>query len=148
MIVDGEAVPSYRAAVRFTYTAGELGLVKTGHRYRTVPMSKPVVAALSALRRSSPFSGPDDYVFVNRAGGPVDAHNISNRIFRKTGKALLARSQGTVDRRFQLCESKPGRLHRTQGVESRWADYDSRWGAKINWHSFRHTAATWQKLKA
>jgi integrase len=103
-LVDGEAIPPLRAAVRWNFTLGNLGSVKTGNRYRTVPLPEIVAGSLRRLRDASGFSGPDDYVFVSRNGTPVDANNTRNRVFRRAGDAL---------------------------------------GFHVNWHAFRHTAATW-----
>lgn len=103
-LVDGEAIPPYRAAVRWNFTAGTFGSVKTGNRYRTVPLPVMVVEALRQLQERSRLTEADQTVFASRNGTPIDAHNISNRAFKRAGDTL---------------------------------------GFHVNWHAFRHTAATW-----
>jgi integrase len=103
-LVDGEAIPPFRAAVRWNFTLGNLGSVKTGNRYRTVPLPAIVVESLRQLRDASGFTDSDDPVFASRNGTPVDANNTRNRAFKRASDVL--------------------RFH-------------------VNWHAFRHTAATW-----
>jgi integrase len=103
-LVDGEAIPPFRAAVRWNFTLGNLGSVKTGNRYRTVPLPEIVVESLRRLREAPGPAGPDDPVFASRNGTPIDANNTRNRVFKRAGDAL---------------------------------------GFHVNWHAFRHTAATW-----
>ncbi|MFN7996998.1 MAG: tyrosine-type recombinase/integrase [Bryobacteraceae bacterium] len=112
VLVDGEAIPPRRAAVRYNFTASKLGSVKTGHRYRTVPLPQCVIDALARLRKRERWNGGDDFVFVNSRGRAMDAHNISNRIFAPLSE--------------KPSEKRPKAI-----------------GIHINWHSFRHTAATW-----
>jgi integrase len=81
-----------------------LGSVKTGNRYRTVPLPEIVVESLRRLREAPGPAGPDDPVFASRNGTPIDANNTRNRVFKRAGDAL---------------------------------------GFHVNWHAFRHTAATW-----
>jgi ATP-dependent helicase/nuclease subunit A len=103
-LVDGDAIPPFRAAVRWNFTAGQFGSVKTGNRNRTVPLPQMVVEALRALKESSAFSGLNDSVFTSRNGTPIDGNNVRNRAFKRAGDKL---------------------------------------GFHVNWHAFRHTAATW-----
>jgi integrase len=103
-LVDGEAIPPFRAGVRWNFTAGQFGTVKTGNRYRTVPLPALVREALANLREISSFTEPDHLVFASRNGTPIDAHNVTNRDFKRASKELV--------------------FH-------------------VNWHAFRHTAATW-----
>lgn len=81
-LVDGDAIPPFRAAVRWNFTAGQFGSVKTGNRNRTVPLPQMVVDASRRLQGESAFSRPDDPVFTSRNGTPVDANNVRNRAFK------------------------------------------------------------------
>jgi len=103
-LVDSDAIPPFRAAVRWNFTVGNYGSVKGGNRNRTVPLPEIVVESLKRLKESSAFTGPDQPVFASRNGTPMDAHNISNRAFKRASENL---------------------------------------GFHVNWHAFRHTAATW-----
>jgi integrase len=103
-LVEGEAIPPFRAAVRWNFTAGQFGTVKTGNRLRTVPLPQMVQEALLQFREASNFTGPDDPVFTSRNGTPIDANNVRNRAFKRASEKL---------------------------------------GFRVNWHAFRHTAATW-----
>jgi len=103
-LVEGEAIPPFRAAVRWNFTVGQFGSVKTGNRNRTVPLPAIAREALQNLKEQSAFTGLDHPVFSSRNGTPLDGHNISNRAFKRASEKL---------------------------------------GFHVNWHAFRHTAATW-----
>jgi integrase len=85
LLVDGEAIPPFRAAVRQNFTAGQFGTVKTKSRNRTVPLPQMVLDSLRQLRGES---SPDDIVFASRNGTPVDANNVRNRAFKRASAAL------------------------------------------------------------
>jgi integrase len=87
-LVDGDAIPPFRAAVRWNFTVVQFGSVKTGNRSRTVPLPQMVVEALRRLQAESASTRPDDPVFASRNGTPLDSHNISNRAFKQAGDAL------------------------------------------------------------
>lgn len=60
---------------------GEFDDVKTEAGHREVPFDHRgmISAALERIRSSSPYLGPEDIVFANRAGNPIDRHNLLNR---------------------------------------------------------------------
>jgi len=60
---------------------GEFDDVKTEAGHREVPFDHRgmISAALERIRSSSPYLGPEDLVFANRAGKPIDRHNLLNR---------------------------------------------------------------------
>lgn len=66
---------------------GHEGLPKTRSGDRLVPLLPPVEAALAELKVSRVVANVDDYVFINRAGNPIDKHmdEVWRRALRKAG---------------------------------------------------------------
>lgn len=91
IVVTGEVIPPLSLAVRENYYENEYCSTKSGNRSRIVPIPSDVISMLTALKRESKFTGPDDPVFASRNGTPIDAHNVSNRIFAKVSKAIGAK---------------------------------------------------------
>lgn len=73
-------------AVRENYYRGKFGSVKAKSRRRNVPLSKPVIAALEAIRAESTFTGPDDLVFATRNGTPLSERNLLGRMLKPAGE--------------------------------------------------------------
>ncbi len=88
VMVEDEAIPPFRAAVRYDWTCGELRPVKRAKRRRFVPLPLQIVEALATWRAQSQFTEPDHPVFCNLTGGYLDGHNIANRVLRPIAKAL------------------------------------------------------------
>jgi integrase len=78
-IVDGEALPPGTVAVRGNFYRGKFGSTKTTARMRIVPLAEAVIELLSELRNTSEYAGPEDFVFTNSRGGPVDDLNLVKR---------------------------------------------------------------------
>lgn len=73
--------------VRETWVFGELDRPKTDGSERTIEMSTPVRAALK--RQQEITAGiKSDFVFCSTTGQPLSRHNLANRIWRPTLKAL------------------------------------------------------------
>lgn len=51
---------------------------KTGERVVTIPPATR--DAILRWRKASKFTGPDDMLFANAIGGPMDSHNFNNRV--------------------------------------------------------------------
>ncbi len=82
---------------------GTLGPLKTEHGRREVMLAPAVVRLLRERWLESPAKGPDDYVFRNRAGRPLD--------YRKVGEAFrtaLRRSGVRADGRLSLHSLRHG----------------------------------------
>jgi integrase len=60
---------------------GEESDTKTKKRRRIVPLPDAIVSMLSSIRQREKWTEPGDYVFANRSGKALDAHNIFNRQF-------------------------------------------------------------------
>lgn len=86
--VDGEILPPFSLAVRENYYEGKWGSVKTGRRKRIVPLTSELAAMLGTVMASAVDSSPEAPVFQSRNGTPVDAHNVSNRVFRPLSERL------------------------------------------------------------
>lgn len=64
--------------VRETLVKGRVEYTKTEGSQREIDMSEPVFGALQAQQQ---VTGQNEYVFVNGIGQPLDAKNISNRVW-------------------------------------------------------------------
>ncbi len=73
--------------VRTTWVCGELDTPKTNGSERTIEMSSPVAAALRQQRQIAEGKG-SAFVFCAENGQPLSRHNLANRIWRPTLKAL------------------------------------------------------------
>jgi integrase len=90
--------------VRRGLTRQHLGHTKS-HPVRSVPLIDQVARALDRLSRRENFTGPDDWVFVNSVGNPLDDSKLRRRFYRALDHAGLKRirfhdlrhSFGTLD---------------------------------------------------
>ena len=84
--IEGLQVPAMAIAVRENFYAGKYGSVKTGARYRNLPVPPPLIDKLGLLCEGKAADAP---VFANKTGRkPIDSHNVTNRLFAKLSKAL------------------------------------------------------------
>ena len=81
-----DVTPAWSIAIREDYTHGVYVDTKTGNRRRNVPIPqylRPNIAALSEGK------APEQALFLNqRETGPIDMHNITNRLFKRIGLKL------------------------------------------------------------
>jgi hypothetical protein len=87
------------------------GTTKTGH-VRRVPMDDQAAAALDRLSQRQDFLSPDDYVFCNALGRPLDGSALRRRYQRARDTAGCARCAGmtcaTPSARCWSPEGRPG----------------------------------------
>jgi integrase len=76
--------------VRRGLTRQQLGHTKS-HRVRSVPLIDQVARALDSLSRRQNFTGPEDLVFVNSLGNPLDDSKLRRRFYRTVDRAGLKR---------------------------------------------------------
>jgi integrase len=74
-MLDGELIPGYTMAVRENHVMGAYGTLKTPKSRRNIPLSTECWVALSRLAHG----GPEDPMFVNKLGRPIDWRNIAER---------------------------------------------------------------------
>jgi integrase len=69
---------------------GEFDEVKTEAGHREVPFDKRgvIAATIERCRATSSYLAADDLVFANRAGKPIDRHNLLNRQIKPTALKL------------------------------------------------------------
>jgi len=84
---EGETLPPGSIAVRKQWYRCQLGSVKKG-RSRILQIPEPLLPVLLELSRRSNHTGPDDFVFVSRAGTPVNENNIAGRRLKAIGQDL------------------------------------------------------------
>jgi len=99
VIVDGESIPGYHAAVREQWYRREWGTVKAKARRRNLPLPSLLVEALRALRASATFTGPGDPVFAGETGRPVDQQAMLRHQVRKVAAHLSVPKLGWHDLR-------------------------------------------------
>lgn len=134
LIVDGERIPPRTIAVRKQWYRGKLGSVKD-NRVRNLPIPKPLLPVLNAVRSSSRFIAGDDFVYVSRAGTPVNETNIrmhmlppiarrlgisrlSWRVFLRTRKALA--SQLELQAQNSIAHLVGSTSHRNADGQRKW----------------------------
>lgn len=76
--------------VRRSYTHGAFGPTKSG-RVRSVPLIDDVARVLDGLSRREFFTAPDELVFVNSVGNPLDDARVRPRFYRALERAGLKR---------------------------------------------------------
>jgi integrase len=76
--------------VRRSFTYGNEGMPKSG-KVRSVPLIDAAARALDGLSRREHFTGADDLVFVNTAGGVVDDTKLRRRYYTALERAGLQR---------------------------------------------------------
>lgn len=84
-VVDGETIEPWQMAVRWQWTLGSLGTVKARGRRRSVVIPQMLAESLESLRLTAK---PEDFVFANKAGRPIDAKNLMRRRLKRIGAAL------------------------------------------------------------
>lgn len=93
VIVDGESIPPYSAAVREQWYLRQFGSVK-GHvgrasaRRRNLPLPSLLAEALEAVRKNATFTAPDDPVFAGETGRPIDQQAMLKRQVRKVSAGM------------------------------------------------------------
>ena len=86
--IEGEIMAPFTVAVRENWYEGERGSLKRGSRKRNVPISAELALELAVLIQGSPFQGEEYPLFCSRTGTPIDAHNVTNRVFKRLSKTL------------------------------------------------------------
>lgn len=91
-VVDGEILKGYTLAVRQNFVLGELTTVKTRRSRRSIPLSAECWVALSRMQATSidgqPLSHPENSVFANRKGGPLNWRNVAKRHLKPAAERL------------------------------------------------------------
>lgn len=96
VIVDGESIPPYHAAVREQWHRRQWGTVKAKARRRNLPLPSILIEAINSLPGERKPEAP---VFVGRAGAPVDQLAMLRRQIRKAAAVFGAGEIGWHDLR-------------------------------------------------
>ncbi len=91
MQVDGEVLAPYSVAVRENWYEGKRGSLKRGKRRRNCPITRELAADLARLIQASEFQGANLPAFCannTEKPAPVNAHNVSNRVFAPLAEKL------------------------------------------------------------
>ena len=95
-LADGRNLPARTAAIIENCYRREFGTVKTKKRNRLAPLPAAVVEALRSLKDGSRFTGPDDLVFCNKDGGPLEERMMDRKLkaAAKQAGVLLPKGAG------------------------------------------------------
>jgi integrase len=110
-VADGKNLPPYTVAVRQGFYRGEFGPPKNAGRNRIERMPNDVVAALLAHRAQSKFTGPDDLVFCNPDGSPLDEDRMRRKLTAACKKAGIAHLGWHAFRRYFATQSDRKGMH-------------------------------------
>jgi hypothetical protein len=79
-IADGQNLPAYSVAIREDYYRGEFGPTKNKGRERIEGLASDLVPRLLAHLARSQFLGPDDLVFCDEGGKPMDEDKTRRKL--------------------------------------------------------------------
>jgi len=79
-LADGHNLPPRTAAIIENCYRKKFGTVKTKKRNRLAPLPEAVVEVLRRLKEGSRFTGPDDLVFCNAEGGPLEERRMDRKL--------------------------------------------------------------------
>lgn len=93
VIVDGESIPPFCAAVREQWYMRQWGSVKgqagrASARRRNLPLPSLLVEALEDVRTAAKFKAPSDAVFAGKKGDPIDQQAMLKRQVRKVSAGM------------------------------------------------------------
>jgi integrase len=88
--------------VRRAYTRGHMKAYPKGRRRRSVPMIDQVIPPLDRLCQREHFTDPDDLVFCNAVGDPIDESALRRRLWAALDRAELKRIR-LHDLRHSFC---------------------------------------------
>lgn len=83
----GESIPPYTIAVRENWVRHKRTTPKTKSSVRNISMDSAVWVMLQEMSEVTTFGGPDQSVFPNRDGEPIDEHNIARRFLKPAARA-------------------------------------------------------------
>ena len=86
--VEGEALAPHSLAIRENFYRGAYGSLKRSSRRRNIGLSLDLSRIVGELVAKAKDQDPEAPLFQGRTGTPVDAHNISNRVFLPLSKKL------------------------------------------------------------
>lgn len=75
-------LPARKITVRRTVSGGKELASAKGRRFREVPIPDQALVPLRRLGNRDDFTGPDDYIFVNRFGRRIDPSALRRRYQR------------------------------------------------------------------
>jgi len=111
MVADGKNLPPYSLAIREDYYRGEFGPPKNAGRNRIERMPMDVVTALVAHHARSEFTGPDDLVFCNEEGKPLDEHKMRRKLTAACKAAGILHLGWHAFRRYFATQSDRKGMH-------------------------------------
>jgi site-specific recombinase XerC len=88
VLLDGELIEPFSAAVREHSYRGRPGTLKHGHRRRNIPLPKVLMEALNDLRSASKWTAPTDPVFAGESGKAIWTDNLAKRVLKPKAIAL------------------------------------------------------------
>lgn len=104
--VDDKDLPGHSVSVMESFYGGEFGPPKNRKRVRIEAIPPEVVEALAALKARSKFTGPDDVVFCDEEGRPLNRHHTRHLLVSACKKAGVPQLGWHGFRRYFATQSK------------------------------------------
>ena len=117
-IADGQNLPAYSVAIREDYYRGEFGPTKNKGRERIEGVASDVVPRLLAHLARSQFLGPDDLVFGDEEGKPMDEDKTRRKLVAACKEAGIPRLGWHAFRRYFATQSDREEMHQVDRQNS------------------------------
>jgi integrase len=118
IIADGQNLPAYSVAIREDYYRGEFGPTKNKGRERIEGLASDLVPRLLAHLARSQFLGPDDLVFCDEAGKPMDEDKTRRKLVAACKEAGIPRLGWHAFRRYFATQSDREEMHQVDRQNS------------------------------
>ena len=117
-IADGQNLPAYSVAIREDYYRGEFGPTKNKGRERIEGLASDLVPRLLAHLARSQFLGPDDLVFCDEEGKPMDEDKTRRKLVAACKEAGIPRLGWHAFRRYFATQSDREEMHQVDRQNS------------------------------
>src|ERR1035437_8781238 len=117
-IADGQNLPAYSVPIREDYYRGEFGPTKNKGRERIEGVASDVVPRLLAHLARSQFLGPDDLVFGDEEGKPMDEDKTRRKLVAACKEAGIPRLGWHAFRRYFATQSDRKGMHQVDRQNS------------------------------
>ena len=117
-MADGQNLPAYSVAIREDYYRGEFGPTKNKGRERIEGLASDLVPRLLAHLARSQFLGPDDLVFCDEEGKPMDEDKTRRKLVAACKEAGIPRLGWHAFRRYFATQSDREEMHQVDRQNS------------------------------
>jgi integrase len=117
-IADGQNLPACSVAIREDYYRGEFGPTKNKGRDRIEGLPSDLVPMLLAHLARSQFAGPNDLVFCDEEGKPLDEDKMRRKLVAACKEAGIPRLGWHAFRRYFATQSDRKGMHQVDRQNS------------------------------